>query len=115
MNLKTILLGGTVAAIILVLAWNSLDLTRHRSASPLPESSVSEPFISEPAAGKSGGNQLVNESIEGEAAVLTDAETGKLLFGKNKDLRLYPASTTKIVTALSGSRKRRTPGPGHRR
>jgi len=47
-----------------------------------------------------GGNQLVNESIEGEAAVLTDAETGKLLIGKNKDLRLYPASTTKIVTAL---------------
>ncbi|MFF2158331.1 D-alanyl-D-alanine carboxypeptidase [Paenibacillus chitinolyticus] len=100
MNLKTILLGGTAAAIILVLAWNSLDLTRHRSASPVPEPSVSEPFISEPAAGKSGKNQLVNESIEGEAAVLMDAETGKLLFGKNKDLRLYPASTTKIVTAL---------------
>ncbi|MFB7816062.1 D-alanyl-D-alanine carboxypeptidase family protein [Paenibacillus chitinolyticus] len=100
MNLKTILLGGTAAAIILVMAWNFLDLTRHRLASPVPESSVSEPVISEPAAGKSGKSQLVNESIEGEAAVLMDAETGKLLFGKNKDLRLYPASTTKIVTAL---------------
>ncbi|WP_405081505.1 D-alanyl-D-alanine carboxypeptidase family protein [Paenibacillus chitinolyticus] len=111
MKLKTIFLGGTALAIILVLVWNSLTLTRHRSASPVPEPSVSAPVISEPAAGKTDKNPPLNESIEGEAAVLMDAETGKILFGKNKDLRLYPASTTKIVTALVALEKGRLQDP----
>lgn len=38
--------------------------------------------------------------VEGGAAVLIDAETGEELYGKNGDKRLYPASTTKILTAL---------------
>lgn len=34
------------------------------------------------------------------SAVLTDASSGLVLFDKNKDARVYPASTTKIMTAI---------------
>lgn len=38
--------------------------------------------------------------ISSRAAVVMDAATGKVLFAKNPDLRLMPASTTKLMTAL---------------
>jgi len=45
--------------------------------------------------------------ILSRAAVLIDAQTGQILFEKNKDEKLYPASITKIMTiylaALSGN------------
>lgn len=39
-------------------------------------------------------------SIEGQSAVLMDAVTDTVLYSKNPDDRLYPASITKIMTAL---------------
>ena len=38
--------------------------------------------------------------IMSKAAVVMDAETGRVLYAKNPDLRLLPASTTKLMTAL---------------
>ncbi|AEF95195.1 Serine-type D-Ala-D-Ala carboxypeptidase [Desulfotomaculum nigrificans CO-1-SRB] len=38
--------------------------------------------------------------ISGEAAVLIDAGTGQVLYGKDEHKRMYPASTTKTLTAL---------------
>jgi D-alanyl-D-alanine carboxypeptidase (penicillin-binding protein 5/6) len=38
--------------------------------------------------------------LDAEGAILIEQETGKILFEKNKDKQLYPASTTKILTAL---------------
>lgn len=35
-----------------------------------------------------------------EAAIVIDATTGKILFEQKKDVALYPASTTKLMTAL---------------
>lgn len=40
------------------------------------------------------------ESIAAEAAILIDADTGVVLFEKNADRAMYPASTTKIMTCL---------------
>lgn len=40
------------------------------------------------------------EEIQSRAAVVMDAATGRVLFAKNPDLRLMPASTTKLMTAL---------------
>jgi serine-type D-Ala-D-Ala carboxypeptidase (penicillin-binding protein 5/6) len=40
------------------------------------------------------------EEIHSGAAVVIDAATGSVLFAKNPDLRLMPASTTKLMTAL---------------
>lgn len=39
-----------------------------------------------------------NLEITGESAILVDAETGKILFAKNPDMALPPASMTKIMT-----------------
>ncbi|MGH7855000.1 MAG: D-alanyl-D-alanine carboxypeptidase family protein, partial [Candidatus Binatia bacterium] len=41
-----------------------------------------------------------DEDLSARAAVLMDAATGKILYQKEADLRLPPASTTKVVTAL---------------
>jgi len=38
--------------------------------------------------------------IVGETAALIDGKTGTLLYGKEEHKRMYPASTTKILTAL---------------
>lgn len=39
-------------------------------------------------------------SLNAEAAILMDAKTGNTLFAKSADKRMYPASTTKIMTAI---------------
>lgn len=38
--------------------------------------------------------------ILAETAVLIDASTGKVLYNKNMDKQMYPASTTKVMTAI---------------
>lgn len=40
------------------------------------------------------------QDIRAKAAVVMEAETGRVLFAKNPELRLFPASTTKLMTAL---------------
>jgi D-alanyl-D-alanine carboxypeptidase len=38
--------------------------------------------------------------VESDAAILMDARTGNILYGKNIDEQYYPASITKVLTAL---------------
>ena len=38
--------------------------------------------------------------VGAESAILMEANTGSILYAKNIDARLYPASTTKILTTL---------------
>lgn len=38
--------------------------------------------------------------IRAKSAILVDAKTGRVLFEKDADIKAYPASTTKIMTAL---------------
>jgi len=40
------------------------------------------------------------DHLYGEAAVIIDGNTAEVLFSKNSRIRMYPASTTKIMTAL---------------
>lgn len=39
-------------------------------------------------------------NLVSEAAILMDNKTGKILYSKNENEKMYPASTTKIVTAI---------------
>ena len=39
-------------------------------------------------------------SVASESAVLMDWETGTVLFEKNPDTKLFPASTTKVMTGI---------------
>ncbi len=49
---------------------------------------------------------MENESLDepnieyAPSAILTDAKSGRVLYSKNADDRMYPASTTKIMTAI---------------
>lgn len=42
----------------------------------------------------------INSTIYSTGAVLLESSTGKMLYGKNENQKLYPASTTKILTAI---------------
>ena len=44
-------------------------------------------------------------AIGAEAAILMDADTGQILYAKNIDERLMPASTTKIMTCLTAIKR----------
>ena len=45
-------------------------------------------------------NRTTEPELEAAGAILTDLTTGQVFAQKNADARLYPASTTKIMTAL---------------
>ena len=44
--------------------------------------------------------KVADPAVEAKAALLVDRDSGTILYEKNKDERLYPASLTKIMTAL---------------
>ena len=46
-----------------------------------------------------------SEEIQARAAVVMDAATGRVLYAKNPELRLMPASTTKLMTAIITAEK----------
>ena len=46
------------------------------------------------------GETSQNLSIYSGAAILIDSKTGKVLYEKNSNEKKYPASTTKILTAI---------------
>ena len=43
---------------------------------------------------------LTSDQLYSEAAILMDGTTGDILYSKNANVRMYPASTTKILTLL---------------
>lgn len=43
---------------------------------------------------------LDNPEVQAKAALLVDAKTGNIVYAKNEHQEMYPASTTKIMTAL---------------
>ncbi|MGG3888794.1 D-alanyl-D-alanine carboxypeptidase family protein [Metabacillus fastidiosus] len=43
---------------------------------------------------------MVDVKVKGKNAILLDNDTGRILFSKNGEEKIYPASTTKIMTAL---------------
>ncbi|MEW6446750.1 MAG: D-alanyl-D-alanine carboxypeptidase family protein [Bacillota bacterium] len=48
----------------------------------------------------SGRGECAEPSIAAQAAVVMDSKTGQVLYAKEPTKRMYPASTTKILTAL---------------
>lgn len=70
--------------LMIILTISSILWTTPVKASAATESSVPEPSF----------------TLASEGAILMDSATGKVLYGKNENEKLYPASTTKILTAI---------------
>ena len=49
---------------------------------------------------EAASNQVNQVELQATAGIVMDAETGQIIGGKNVNQALYPASTTKILTAL---------------
>lgn len=49
---------------------------------------------------KKGAPEVDMSLITADSAMLLDADTGEVLFSKNKDWQVFPASTTKLMTAI---------------
>ena len=48
---------------------------------------------------------MAQPKVSSKAAILMDIKTGQILFQKNADQKMYPASTTKILTTLVAIKK----------
>ncbi|WP_174733098.1 D-alanyl-D-alanine carboxypeptidase family protein [Mesobacillus harenae] len=57
-------------------------------------------LIFSPIGEMASAEHLEELKLTSEAAVLMDSQSGTLLFGKNEEKRMYPASLTKIATAI---------------
>lgn len=58
------------------------------------------PASSGNTANTANASNIAQPQIASEGAVLLDAQTGTILYGKNAETRYYPASITKLMTAL---------------
>ena len=55
-----------------------------------------------PAYDETHPEDLVESQLYAKSAILIEADSGEVIFEKNADERMYPASTTKILTVLLG-------------
>ena len=76
----------------------SSDSSGSAAATPTPDPHM--PAYYEPVSTDSVEGWPAGPAIEGGAAIAMDASTGAILYSKNADARMYPASITKIMTAL---------------
>ncbi|HEX3033462.1 MAG TPA: D-alanyl-D-alanine carboxypeptidase family protein [Bacillota bacterium] len=63
------------------------------------------PVMAAPAPQEKSQKPLPTPEVVGAAAVLIDSVTGQILYAKNENQQMYPASTTKILTTLLGLEK----------
>ncbi len=70
------------------------------TATATPEPDPHSSYYSESATTDALPNWVTGPSIEGQAAVVIDLNDGGILYAKNENTVLYPASITKILTAM---------------
>lgn len=95
MKRKKFKVKGIAALLVLLTAAGFLGaLTEYMS----PSLRVDEEHLKPPH--KSISASVEAPSVSAEGAVLINSDNGRILYEKNPDEKLYPASTTKIMTAL---------------
>lgn len=81
MRRRTLFVGFAVLCTILVLMWDGQ-------------------FAVDTFADEMWHSLELAHNIQAEASVLVEYSTGRILFSQNADVRMYPASTTKLLTAM---------------
>lgn len=91
-------LGGmAVALVLMALVAAELFLSR-----PPVEGKVFHTWEEQEDRSVSSAQDPLAPSVSAQSAVVMDLSSGRVLYEKKKDERVYPASTTKIMTALLG-------------
>lgn len=88
-----------------VIAFSTIGTVFAEPNTDVPEDNTAQENVTDtPAA--AGGVYMEDPTLSepdtslAEAALLMDMNTGRLIYGKNIDEQLYPASTTKMMTAI---------------
>lgn len=87
-----------VTVFLFSLFFNNYTLTAHATLDELAAEAEARKLL--PIQSNEIDNWPVGPEIGAQAAILMDANTGVILYAKNIHEKLYPASTTKILTCL---------------
>lgn len=102
--LRRLLVGALCSALLIVQAVPVFATDEYDAplvtATPTPDPHTA--YYKQAADTDSIKNWVKGPQIEGESAILVDMFTGAVLYSKNADKAQYPASITKIMTALLG-------------
>ena len=102
--LRRLLAGALCSALLIVQAVPVFATDEYGAplvtATPTPDPHTA--YYKQAADTDSIKNWVKGPQIEGESAILVDMFTGAVLYSKNADKAQYPASITKIMTALLG-------------
>ena len=89
-----------VVSLLLTALMLALSVPAYAAPTATPEPSL-PPFDElTPAYDENAPENLSVDQLYSSAAILINEDTGEVLLQKNADQRMYPASTTKIMTAL---------------
>lgn len=91
--LAALLIVSAFAALFLISPFSKLTKNPQNS-----NALIKLPQTNKPA--QKNSNFQVAPQISAQSAVVIDAKTGEVFFGKNPNARLLPASTTKLMSAL---------------
>lgn len=85
--------------IFLLMIWGFLAIIGHVDANENVGAVITEPVTSN-SQDQAGGREIRETELYAQAAVLMDAQSGRVLYGKGQDTILAMASTTKIMTCI---------------
>ena len=92
----TIAIVATVLAVALAVGIVAITLGRHAggdtSSTPTSETA--------PTAGKTLPKSFIDRNTASPYVILSDVTSGRVLYSKNADAKCYPASLTKLMTAI---------------
>lgn len=100
--------GAVLAAVVVAMAgftWSALPtLAEDTQQAVEPEVKYIAPTLSSdaPDYDETHPENLTEDQLYAKSAILIEASTGEVIFEKNADQGMYPASTTKIMTAYLG-------------
>ena len=90
-------LWGLAGAGMLGLAADAVAASKKRATAPSPASPAAAQSKDAPAGNNPPGDAL---GLHARGAIVIDAHSGQTLYEKNADTPQFPASTTKVMTAL---------------
>lgn len=89
-----------VATLAAVLLWNVVPYTIENTMQVFENVSTNLSYKSAAMSHTDVGHELLPPTVSAKSAILFNARTGDIIYEKGKDDKAYPASTTKILTAL---------------